>query len=322
MPKLAYTTKKFRTDTLLRIHQANEIIEEYAAQGYDLTLRQLYYQHVARGLVPNKQSEYDKLGSIINDARMAGLIDWNSIVDRGRFRRGRFQYHQTSPAGAVDSARKEYATDLWKTQPVYVEAWIEKDALVGVLESACWHEDVSYFSCRGYSSASEMWRASNRFIDALDNNKKVVILHLGDHDPSGIDMTRDIRDRIFTFLATDLYRFGRCSTGRIAVEEARDNFMVRRIALNMDQVDEYQPPPNPAKMTDSRVGDYIDMYGYESWELDALPPDVLTQLISDELNNLRDHDAWEAALAREAEEQRKLALVSERWDEVEELLAS
>lgn len=84
MPKISYIEKRFRSETLEIIDQANAIITEYEAQGFDLTLRQLYYQFVARDLIPNTQRDYKRLGSIVNDARLAGLIDWASIVDRTR----------------------------------------------------------------------------------------------------------------------------------------------------------------------------------------------------------------------------------------------
>src|SRR5579864_7879084 len=84
MPKIAYKEFNFRAPTLAIVKKANEIIAEYAAQGFDLTLRQLYYQFVSRDLIPNTQKDYKNLGSIINDARLAGMIDWETIVDRTR----------------------------------------------------------------------------------------------------------------------------------------------------------------------------------------------------------------------------------------------
>jgi hypothetical protein len=84
MPIIKYKDFNFRSASLSVIELANSIIAEYQAQGYDLTLRQLYYQFVARGIIPNSDAEYKKLGSVINDGRLAGLIDWDSITDRTR----------------------------------------------------------------------------------------------------------------------------------------------------------------------------------------------------------------------------------------------
>ena len=133
--KRRYIGKNFRNSSLALIDKANEIIEDYIAEGYDLTLRQLYYQFVARDIIANRQSEYSRLGSVINDARLAGLIDWNSIIDRTR------NYeslgHWDSPASILQSAANSYHIDLREDQDEYVEVWVEKDALVGVIEKAC-----------------------------------------------------------------------------------------------------------------------------------------------------------------------------------------
>ena len=160
-------------------------IAEYAAQGYDLTLRQLYYQFVSRDLLPNRQSEYKRLGDIINDARLAGLVDWEAIVDRTRNIRA--LSHWSDPASIVKAAANSFAVDKWADQPKRVEVWIEKDALVGVFEPVCEELDVPLFSCRGYTSQSEVWGAAQRLEKYLMADQEVVILHIGDHDPSGLD---------------------------------------------------------------------------------------------------------------------------------------
>jgi hypothetical protein len=275
------------------VDQANEILEHYEAQGLDLTLRQLYYQFVARGLLPNKGTEYDKLGETISDARLNGLIDWNHIVDRTRF--VRTQSHWDSPSDIVEACAQQYKRDLWEGQTNYVEVWIEKDALVGVIEDVCNRNDVPYFSCRGYTSQSEMWAAAQRFIRQEKRGRTTTILHLGDHDPSGIDMTRDIQDRLSMFCA---------------------HTEVQRIALTMDQVREFNPPPNPAKLTDSRCRAYMDEYGDESWELDALEPQRLIELIETQLEQFIDRDAMDEAEKRAEEERAELGMVAAQWDDV------
>jgi hypothetical protein len=270
MPVIAYIDKTFAPKSLAIIDTANQICRDYLRQGYDLTLRQLYYQFVARGYLPNKDSEYKRLGSIINDARLAGMLDWSYITDRTRFLRS--LSHWDAPASILDGAASQYRTDRWDSQLNYVEVWIEKDALVGVISTACDALDVPYFSCRGYTSQSELWGAGQRLIRHQDAGQNPIIIHLGDHDPSGIDMTRDITDR--------LTLFGAKAT-------------VRRIALNMDQVRQFRPPPNPAKLTDSRSTDYIERFGGQSWELDALDPTTLDRLIQDTIREYRDEALWE-----------------------------
>lgn len=275
--RIAYIDKKFRAESLAIIAQANRIIQDYAAQGFSLTLRQLYYQFVARDLLPNTERSYKRLGSIINDGRMSGHIDWDAIEDRTR--NVQRNLHLDGPANAIEVVRAQYGIDMWENQPKRVEVWIEKEALAGVIAGVCGELDVPYFACRGYVSQSEQWRAGRRFRDPAQES---IVLHLGDHDPSGMDMTRDNQDRLSTFSAW--------------------NVDVERIALNMDQIDQYQPPPNPAKMTDARFRQYMLDYGTESWELDALEPAVITQLIRDKVANHRDEDLWQERVIKRDED--------------------
>jgi len=295
--KIQYIHKNFSLKSIDLIDTANRIIREYQADGFDLTLRQLYYQMVARDLIPNTQREYKRIGSIINDARMAGLVDWYAIVDRTRTLRR--NSHWSHPASILDSCAASYLQDKWKTQPSRVEVWIEKDALVGVIAEICEDYDVPYFSCRGYTSQSSMWSAGHQRFKSRGQN--TIILHLGDHDPSGIDMTRDIDDRLEVF------------AGDGVVD-------VRRIALNMDQVDEYGPPPNPAKVTDSRAAGYIAEYGHDSWELDALEPRVIVDLIKSNIIDILEVGPWDEVNAEIAEHRRTLADFADNYDEIKALL--
>jgi hypothetical protein len=299
MPLICYVPKSFRTDTQTRINQANEIIAEYQAQGFKLTLRQLYYQFVSRDLIPNTVQSYKSLGDVVNDGRLAGLIDWDAIEDRTRNLRS--SPHWSSPRSIVRACADQFAVDLWDRQENYVECWIEKDALVGVIEGVCTELDVPYFACRGYTSQSEMWGASQRLIEREKAGKKTFIVHLGDHDPSGIDMTRDIQDRLELF-------------GSTAV--------IHRIALVYDQIEQYDPPPNPAKTTDTRYKSYADKYGDESFELDALEPSVIVDLIRNEVNSHLDSELWQEALNRQKEARNQLGIVSRHWDAVVHYLKS
>lgn len=284
MPRICYVDKGFRSATSTLILQAQEIIAEYRAQGFSLTLRQVYYQMVARGLIPNTVQSYKRLGKAIADARLAGLVDWLAIVDRTRSLRS--LSHWSEPGEILEASARQYRIDKWEGQPHRVEVWIEKDALVGVISDVCQRLDVPYFSCRGYTSASSMWRAGQRLGGYMDDGQDPVILHFGDHDPSGMDMTRDIAERLAMF-------------AEALVE-------VNRVALNMDQVEQYEPPPNPAKLSDSRSDGYISIYGHDSWELDALEPAAIVALIEQEVLEVRDEALWAERL--ELEEQHRQTL--------------
>jgi len=304
MSKIAYIEKRFAAKTQKLIDLADSIINEYAKQGFDLTLRQLYYQLVARDYIPNQQKEYKKLVKTITDARMAGLIDWADIVDRTRAVSS--NGHWPDPQSILRFCEYSFELDKWEGQPYRPEVWIEKDALRGVVSGVCTKLDVPHFSCRGYNSQSEMWRAAQRMLSHTLNGQTPYIIHLGDHDPSGIDMTRDIIDR--------LEIFGVGLNGR--------GFHVKRIALNYDQVEQYNPPPNPAKLTDSRIEGYIAQHGYDSWELDALEPNVIGDLIRDEIERIRDDNQWEKRRDQERTYVSELRSLRMRYSEVQEFLGT
>jgi hypothetical protein len=359
MAYINYIEKNFSASSEAIIAQADRICRAYADDGYDLTLRQLYYQFVSMDLIANKQTEYKRLGSIINDARLAGRIDWNHITDRTRELKS--VGHWDTPADIIDAVAKQYAIDRWSDQPVRVEVWVEKEALAGVVGRAARSNDVAYFACKGYTSQSELWGAAQRLGEYIEAGQRVVILHLGDHDPSGIDMTRDIEDRLKLFIARDFARardlwipdsddFERGTSkddrdfeteealndvwneivdhidGELADRDyddadrwlGDDALEIRRIALNMNQVRQYNPPPNPAKFTDSRAAGYVAEFGHESWELDALNPRVLNALIQTEIDGLRDDELWVARSEVQAAERAVLREVSQNWEQVVE----
>ena len=302
--KIAYQEWNPKPETLDLVYAAEEIIEEYQEAGYVLTLRQLYYQFVARDLIENTERSYKNLGNTITKARMAGLISWEAIEDRNREHRDFWTDEEIlNPIMALP----EYIRyDRWARQDYYVEVWVEKEALGNVVARACEPFMVPHMSCKGYLSASEAWRAGRRLADRVWNDdKQCVVIHLGDHDPSGIDMTRDNRDRL------DLF----------AGFEAQPDIEVVRIALNMDQVEAYDPPPNPAKVTDSRAKSYIRRFGRTSWELDALEPRVLHSLIQNTIKEYIDPERWEAVAEQEAEQRDVLRGVYENWDAIKELIS-
>lgn len=289
--KECYKEINFRRESLRLIERVNRIIEEYQAKGYSLTLRQVYYQLVASDVIPNNERSYKNLGNLISDGRMGGLIDWDAIEDRTRNLRQ--NSHWSSPGSIIRSAAYSFAYDKWSDQEYQVEVWVEKDALVGVVGQVCGRLDVPFFSCRGYVSQSEMWTAAKRLIEK--RNKKVII-HLGDHDPSGKDMSRDIVDRLNGFGVYPEFR---------------------RIALNMDQIEHYAPPPNPTKLTDSRATGYISEFGHECWELDALKPEVIDQLIHDTVMEYCDMDKLNRQKKLENQARKTLNNVAAHWPEIE-----
>lgn len=289
--KIAYQEpKKFQKKTLEIIHEADRIVTEYKAQGHKVTVRQLWYQFVTHQPLSeyfeNTPKNNKKFREHIKHARLCGLLDWHQITDRGRPLYG--PEHWNDPRHLIEEANEKYAIDKWEDQPLRIEVWIEKGALRGLIAPVCNELDLDHFSGGGFTSTTTVWEASERIRDYQDKGQQCVILHLADHDPSGLDMTRDIEDRLLTFCVTP---------------------EVRRIALTRDQVEALQPAPNPVKMKDSRAPDYIRQHGYESWELDALPPAYMSDLIRDEVALLRDDDLYSQRKSLEERHRQQLATV-------------
>lgn len=285
-----YSDKQLGAKKMALIKMVLPIIHSYESRNYAMTLRQLYYQTVARGLLENIKENYDSLGDAVSDGRMCGLISWTAIEDRVRFLRGLGDWE--NPREAFKDARKNYRLDWWENQPVRPEIWVEKDALLGVLQPVCDKFGVNYFSCKGYGSQSELWQAGQRFARYIQKGQRPIVFHLGDHDPSGVDMTRDNRERLSLFAGVPI--------------------QVVRLALNMDQIQQYKPPPNYVKPKDARTANYIETFGVETcWELDALPPDVLHQLVEDAVLKVRDEGLFRETMAREAQDKNFMDVVLE-----------
>lgn len=288
---------RFQEKTLKLIEQANYIIGLNQAAGYTLTLRQLYYQFVKRNWLKNTALNYGRLGSVVDDARKKGLIDWDAIEDRGRNLMSVPNYRD--PAHFLKRTIDAYAEDLWRDQEYYCELWVEKDALTGVVERPCNELRVPYFACKGYVSTSELYRAGKRFEDKALEGYKTILFHIGDHDPSGIDMTRNNREM------TDMYASG------VGPE-------VIRLALNMDQVREFDLPPNYAKNTDSKTDQYVEAFGSdECWELDALDNADIDRIIREAIDEVLDRELFDANLKAEEVNRDLLHSVRKDWTTVE-----
>ena len=273
----------FLPDSQRMIAKINLILEDYGRQGYRLSLRQLYYQLVARAMIPNIMQSYKRLGDLVSNGRLAGLIDWEMIEDRGRETITPPMWED--PAQIVDAAAQQFAIDRWVDQRNHVEVIVEKAALEGILIPVCKELGIRFTANRGYCSQSIMYEIGKRLGDQ-PGFKRIHILYLGDHDPSGIDMTRDVTDRLTMF--------------------SRDDITVTRLALNADQVEQWNPPENPAKTTDSRYRAYMEKFGTSSWELDAIEPATLADLVRLAVVRLRDNDLYAQALNKEGRMKREL----------------
>ncbi len=280
-----------------RLMIINGIIDDYYAQGYRLTLRQLYYQLVTKDVIPNHLREYAKLSDLLKKGRMAGIVDWDAIVDRNRI--PRIPFWSDDPEDAVKEMVDQYRIDRQRDQDVYVEIWVEKDALSEIMYRKSAHYHMNLCVNRGYSSCTAVYRSYERFkYQAVNLKKPCTILYFGDHDPSGLDMAlRDINERL---------------------EEFGTSVDVKHVGITMEQIHELNPPPNPAKMSDPRAGWYVNEFGDKSWEVDALPPDYIENVIDEQIQGLIDMDKFDAIVAEEKVEQKQLAEMPKRIDGLDE----
>lgn len=327
-----------------RLELINSIIREYQRQGYILTLRQLYYQLVSREVIPNRVSEYAKLSNLLKEGRMAGIVDWGAIEDRLRVPKSPAKWE--SPEEIMDAVTSQYRKDRMKSQTSYLEVWVEKDALSGVLSRVTSVYGVPILVNRGYSSVSAIYDAYNRFSEQIKDGKSVEIIYLGDFDPSGMDMIRDIWQRPMEMLCAQSRRFSDAYSAWAEKEHGgeadaedflRDKyydekefplayescdgdeyyfepiqawlheiFKVTPVALTREQIRAYNPPPNPAKKTDPRSKGFIAEHGGSSWEVDALRPEVLNQLLTSAIEQRVDMDAYEEVIKEEKIDKAKL----------------
>lgn len=292
--KYPFQPQNFTTATLALIEQMNQILGQYAQMGYSLTVRQLYYQLVSRNVVPNSQRSYKRVVNTAGNARNAGLMDWSAIVDRARG--VHYLAHWEDPTDATNSLIGQFRVNRWINQPIHVEVMLEKDALAGVLAPVCEELDVRLHPNKGYSSLSKMYRHGIRLYNRVVEGKELHVIYCGDHDPSGMDMDRDIMERL------ELYSFG-------------SHIHFTRVALTMEQIEEHNPPPQWAKATDSRSPAYVAQYGEDVWELDALEPQLLAQVVKEEVEDLRDEDLYQELIEMEAAMREDMEQYAGEWRE-------
>lgn len=267
----------------------NSVIEDYQKQGYKLTLRQLYYQLVSRNIIANIDAEYGALSRLLTKGRMGGVIDWDAIEDR--LRQPYIPYWVENIPDAINDTVRAYRLNRQEGQKNYIEVWCEKDAISNVLKRITQYYHIYLMVNRGYSSCSAMYDSYNRI--EYHTKQNLHILYCGDHDPSGLDMIRDITERLMRFGLSDID--------------------IKHVAITKEQIKEYNPPPNPAKLSDTRATNYIAKYGNVSWEVDALRPDILHRIITDNIKELVDINLFSKMIRKEEEDKKELANFSESY---------
>lgn len=299
--KRCYIPKTFYKKTAELLAECDSLCTMYARKGYTLTLRQLFYQLVATNRIENTVREYKNLGVVVTDGRYAGVLDWEHITDRVRV------IQQTPRWESVEdlliATADQFNIDTWATQPYRPEVWIEKDALIELAKEACDAFDIPFVAVKAYNSASAMWEATKRFREYVRSGQRPLILHLGDHDYTGDDCSRFLQERMELMTGSPVE--------------------LRRLALNIDQIEKYELPPQPGKHSDPRFKGYFAKHSTtDVWELDALAPDIIVKIIEDGIRSVLDPELRQVFVAEAAMGRNQLRKTAKNWEHVKQSIST
>lgn len=279
------------TEAEILTGQITKVVYYYESIEIKLTNRQLYYQLVGKNLIPNYMEVYKRICTFLTDLRYAGIVDWKSIEDIARKPKKHSEWDDIQ--GLIDSATLQYRLPRWSDQDKYIEMYCEKEAGINVLKTVADKYHIHFGYNKGYSSASALYDLAERISHQISEGKYAIVLYFGDHDPSGLDMVRDITDRITEFLTQGEYR-------------TQPLFEINPVSLTMEQIESYSPPPNPAKITDPRAKWYIKKHGKVSWELDAIDALELRKIAEKSILEYLDLDKYNVWIDQENEEKQIL----------------
>lgn len=345
--KLSDSKGYWEADKRTIITQIRLICQQYLNSGYSLTLRQLYYQLVSKDYIPNHDKVYKKLSSLKDEVVYGGLTDWEVFEDRGRL--PDVPYSEDGITEALQKTVDCYRLERQKGQRTHVEVWTEKDAISSILKKITNRMGVTLVVNKGYTSSTAMYGSYERFAEKINQGCKVVVLYFGDHDPSGLDMIRDINDRILFMLTrgeglddeiiedwwekeqytiydvaelegfeevvnlmnehdTRLYELFEIGKKTLFIN-TNALFEIKQIGLTMEQIKTYNPPPNPAKITDPRAKNYIENFGRVSWEVDALTPRIMEDIVKNAIQENINMNTYNLMLETEREEKNKIQII-------------
>ncbi|MBM4036445.1 MAG: hypothetical protein FJ291_32315 [Planctomycetes bacterium] len=263
-----------------RTVELTALARDILAEHHPMTVRQVFYQLVSRHVIENSLSRYNGVSKLLVEARQSGLIPWDWIEDR--LRRPRRVSMWNDLAAFAEAVRASYRRNVWATQPVYIETWVEKDALSGIFEDVLEPYGLTLNVGRGYDGWDSIRNAAGRF----QGWDEVTVLYFGDFDPSGDDMVRSLGERLGFFECWP---------------------EIVKCALNVEDVERYNLPPALTKPTDTRRAAFVDRYGDMAVELDALPVDVLRERVKAEVESRMDLEALDRTREVEKVEVTRLA---------------
>lgn len=276
------------------IEQSIDVLSHY--EPGVLTIRGLHYQLVSRGMT-NDIQHYKRVVAATGVARWDGRIGFDAFSDRDRSLATLTESEPSVLEDKIDTAKEQvglwmesYSLNRWENQPYYPEVFIEKKALEGVFYKPCIREGVALGACKGYPSLTFLHDATMRFRRAERQGKQPIILYFGDYDPSGEDIPRALKENI--------------------VALGCESIEVRRICLMERQVIDWNLPPAPTKVTDSRS---VHWDGLGQVELDAVKPEKLVSLLRQAIHEIFDTDLYEELMDREKEERESFQTELKRY---------
>ena len=292
---MAESNGVYRTSPLKRARRTNAEMGALAChlstlieQHQPVTVRQAFYLAVSAGVLPKTEQAYkNTLVELLGKLRRNGLLPWHWIADNTRWMR-KPHTHDDLETALAETARL-YRRNLWRQQSAYVEIWLEKDALAGVLYPVTAQWDVPLMVTRGYASLTYLYDAAQAL---AAQGKPAHIYYFGDHDPSGRDIPRKVEADLRGF-APDV------------------DITFLRVAVEPWQITAWQLPTRPTKKTDSRAKGFVG----ESVEVDAIPPDTLRMMVATVIEQHVDEAALEVTRAAEHSERTILTRLAARHRE-------
>jgi hypothetical protein len=266
--------KRNKRRTSNEMNAAKAAIYNMLSVENPMTLRQLFYRLVSDGTIGKKETEYKSLANLTKNMRMNGELPFEWFADNTRWQRKPQSY--SSLGRGVEIFAEAYRRDIWINQGNYVEIWLEKDALAGVVYGVTAEFDVPLMVSRGYSSLSYLHGAAMQ-IDSID--KPTYIYYFGDYDPSGRDIPRDIETKL-----------------RIFAPDADINFEI--VGVTPEQIEILDLQTRPTKKTDTRCKNFEG----ELVEVDAIPPKILRAMVKEVIEkHIDEHQLYQSKLVERQE---------------------
>jgi hypothetical protein len=287
-PKQIETCSKKVRGMALASLELIEAMHAAATAAHPITGRGIGYKLFAAGLIPSMdRAPMQRVYRLLREARERGMIPWEWIVDETRELERRPRWDD--PADFIDTVSRAYRRDYWNQQPVRVEVWSEKGTVRGVLAPVLDQYGVGFRVMHGFSGATTIYDVAQD-----DDGRLLIVLYVGDYDPSGMYMSEhDLPDR--------LAKYG------------GDHVHVTRIALLREDLDDLPSFPASDKKKDPRHPWFVRNYGSRCWELDAMDPNDLRDLVEEAIKNEIELEAWNRCAVTEKAERESLRTVLDSW---------